>query len=449
MSTLTAARTKLALAGLLALGLAAYVGLFLNTTVTSFVRAPFGDGFDIVAVEFEAQDRGDPGGYLWHPHNGHHIVWLRLLTSLDVRLFHGQSTIFLVAALLAILAATGVIVRQILAGVENRAQALALAAIGPFALLTSLNAFDVSVPINTPYVFAMAFAVAAFALAEGRGTGLPTVAGLLALSAGAAMGNSVGLATVPVLMAAILRRPERGRLPWFWVAGPILVAVFVATAGPISVGAEAQAATLPERALRGLRYFASFCGLPWSASSERMPLPGGLQAVTRVAGPALGVLLAALGAALAARPAGGEAPRDRLDRFCSSLILFSLAAAAMAALGRVDARPDAQIPVRYSVLMAPLHIGVLVLLATRFGGRVRLGGGAKVGLLAAVLLAALAHQYAGAHVVRRYCSTIVQTAAAFDRGERTPEMTLYVYPRLDHAEAMTAEMKRRGLYQFR
>ena len=64
MSTLTAARTKRALAALLALGLAAYVGLFLNTTVTSFVRAPFGDGFDILAVEFEAQDRGDPGGYL-------------------------------------------------------------------------------------------------------------------------------------------------------------------------------------------------------------------------------------------------------------------------------------------------------------------------------------------------------------------------------------------------
>ena len=431
----------------LAVGLAVYLTLFLDTVVRGFIRAPYGDGFDILAIEFQAQDQHDPGGYLWAPHNGHHIVWLRLLTSLDVRVFHGQSTIFSIAALLAVLAAAVLAARHIWRGVEDKALACVLAAVAPLALWTSLNAFDVSVSINTPYVFAATFAVAAFLLAESQANGVGAALGLLALAAGAAMGNSVGLATVPVLMIAVLRRPDRGRLPLLWVAGPILVAIFVFTAGQMAVQTQVTPETPVEHGVRMLRYFLTFCGLPWSASSERMSMPAGVQPVVHFAGPSIGLLLVVLGLYLAARPARGAAARDRLDRFCCSLILFSLAAAAMAVVGRLNASAGMQVPIRYSVLLAPLHIGIVVLLAIRSRAVGRLNPRNMSVALFVVLAVGVGHQVAGRYVILRYCGHIRQVLAAYDAGRRTPEMARYVYPDLRRADQMTAEMRRRGVYQ--
>lgn len=432
---------------IVAVGLATYVGIFLHTVRAGFVRAPFGDGFDILKVEFEAQDRNDPGFYLWHPHNGHHIFWLRLLTSLDVRVFHGQSTIIVVAALLALLGAAGLLARETWRGVEDTGLAPPLAAIAPLVLLTSLNAFDVSVPINTPYVLATAFAVAAFVVAEHGEGGFGRLLALLALAAAAGMGNSVGLAAVPVLMIAVRRRPHRGLLPLLWVAGPILVALFVLTAGQMAVEGAQPAATLFDRGVRLVRYYVSFCGLPWSSSSQRMSLSPPLQTLVQFAGPGLGAILIVLGLALAARPAKGDAPRARLDRICCSLILFSLAAAAMAALGRGGASPALQIPVRYAVIMAPLQIGVLVLLAIRNPALSRASNATLCSTVAAILVVGIVHQVLGQSVILRYCAHLNQTLAAFNAGQRTPEMTEYVHPNMRHAEQVTAEMKRRGVYQ--
>lgn len=438
---------RASLGAVLAVGLAAYLALFLDTVVRSFIRAPYGDGFDILAIEFAAQDRHDPGGYLWRPHNGHHIVWLRLLTSLDVRLFHGQSTIFVVVTLAALLAATFLIARQIWRGVDDRTQAAALAALAPLALLTTLNAFDVSISINIPYVFAVSFAVAAFALLENGTGGLGTVLALVALAAGAGMGNSVGLATVPVLMVAALRRPDRGRLPLLWIAGPILVAVFMLTAGRMSVQVQTAPEPPLERLVRMLHYFLTFCGLPWSASSERMSAPGGLQPAMQLAGPAIGFVLVASGLFLVARPARGVDARGRLDRFCCSLILFSLAAAAMAVLGRLHATTGMQVPIRYSVLLAPLHLGVLVLLTTRSAALNRISLRTLTAALAVVLALAVGHQFVGRYVILSYCDHVRQILAAYNAGLRTPEMTQYVYPELRRADQMTAEMRRRGAYR--
>jgi hypothetical protein len=301
------------------------------------------------------------------------------------------------------------------------------------------------VPINTPYVLALVFAVGACVLVETGAGGLATLFGLLLLTAAAGMGNSVGLAVAPVVMIAILRRKTRGGLPLYWLAAPILVAVFVLSAGAMSVETAAPAATPLERGLRGLRYFVSFCGLPWSASSQRMAVGGGLQAIAQAAAPLLGLVLVGVGAGLAATPAKGDARPDRLDRICCNLILFSLAAAAMAALGRANASPQMQLPVRYAVILAPLHIGVLVLLATRHGARLRVGEGALLGLVAVLLAAALVHQVVGRQVIVRYADTLNRVLADFAAGRRTPEMTEYVYPKLAHAEAITAQMQRRGL----
>src|SRR4029453_9276843 len=185
----------------------------------------------------------------------------------------------------ALLATTAMLAREIWRGVAERRFAWPLATVAPLALLTSLNAFDVSAPLNTPYVYTLLFAVPAFILAERARGGFGTLAALLALASGAAMGNSVGLAPFAVVMIAIARRPQRGRLWLFWLAGPLVAAAFVLSAHNLAHVAQAtESETLLDRAVRGARYFLSFAGLPWSASSDKMSLSGMLDSVGEVAG---------------------------------------------------------------------------------------------------------------------------------------------------------------------
>jgi hypothetical protein len=434
-------------ASLPAIGLAAYVALFLDTVRRGFVRAPFGDAFDFLDVEFRAEDLHRSWKYLWIPHNGHHLVWIRALTALDVRLFHGKSAIFVLAAVVSLISSLVMIVWQILGGVANRSLALALSCVAILAMLTTLNAIDVSVPVNTVYVLCLPFALGALVYYENGSGGLGMGIGVLALATAGAMGNSIGLAAVPVLIVAALRRPGRPQWLLLWAAGPILVALFMLGAGSISVEAPMPAQTPVERGVRIVQYFMGFCGLPWSASSQKMALPGGLDTAAHLAGGGLGLVLIALGLFLAARPAAGDDAAARLDRMCCSFILFSLAAAGMAALGRANASPDLMIPVRYALLMAPLHIGVAVLLLTRSPWASRWSVGTQSAALALVMVLAIGHQLAGRYVVLRYCGALEQTLDAFNAGRRSPEMTQYVYPQLERAEQVSAEMKRRGVYQ--
>lgn len=430
---------------LIVAGLTIYISLFLDTVKSSFIGIPFGDAYDFILVEFRAQDQHNPGLYLWQPHNGHHLVWIRLLTHLDVALFHGRSTIFAVAALIAIFAAVGLLSQAIWRNIADRRLAATLIAVPTLALLTAINAIDVSIPVNVVYVFSLVFAVAAILMLENDRSGFGAVFAILALIAGAAMGNSVGLAAVPVAMIAVARRKERGKLPLLWIAGPALAALFIVHAGQLRVEVIAPATTPTDRIFRDVHYFLSFCGLPWSASSSKMSLPADLQTATQAVGPILGLVVAAVGMFLVVRAPAEGGTRTRLDRICCDLILFSLAAAAMAALGRADA--SAGIPVRYGLIMAPLHIGVLILLAIRVPAFQRLGEGALTAVVAIVLTASVAHQIAGRYVIVHYSSKLEAQLRAFNAGRRDPAMTEYIYPQLAHAEEMNAEMKKRGVYQ--
>jgi hypothetical protein len=435
------ARDDRSLAVLIGAGLAVYVALFLATAVQAFVGAPFGDVFDILTVEFAAQARHDPGLYLWSPHNGHHVVWMRLLTAIDVRIFHGRSLIFLGMALAAIAGAAALLAREIRRGVGDRRLSLVLAATAPLALLTSLNAVDVSLPVNSNYPLALLFALGACVLVEAGGTGIATVAGVTVLVAAATMSITVGLAAAPVVMLSALLRRGRGRLWLLWLTLPALGALFLSGGAAPVVDGAAPVGSPGDHLARMARYFLTFCALPWSASSQKVALPHGLGPAIQLAGLALGAAVAAVATWLAAQRA-----KSRLERVCRNLILLSLTAAAMAALGRVDVSAGIQVPLRYALLMAPLHVAVLVRLGMRWAALRRLGPGALRAAASVVLALAIVHQFAGRVVVVGYAHRLREAIAAFDAGDRSPALRDFVYPQFDHAERITAEMRRRGLY---
>jgi hypothetical protein len=118
----------------------------------------------------------------------------------------------------------------------------------------------------------------------------------------------------------------------------------------------------------------------------------------------------------------------------------------MAALGRADQGPPSEVPLRYTVLMTPLHVGFLVLALPALG-RLPLRRGRSIVFGLAGLL--LVQQFASGLYVIRTGDAIRRTLADFDAGERRPEMETMVSARFGEAEAVSARLKADGLYQTR
>jgi len=102
--------------------------------------------------------------------------------------------------------------------------------------------------------------------------------------------------------------------------------------------------------LKMANYLLAFLGLPLSRASE-------LSLVARALGAALLVaaVIAILFDAIQRRPA------TRLHLIGIGLIIIALGVAVLAAIGRVDIDQEVKLPVRYSILVALLHIGLLAL----------------------------------------------------------------------------------------
>jgi hypothetical protein len=120
------------------------------------VRVPFMDVLDWIVSWLY---RGDHGGFvacLWAFHNEHHMVWMRLLTAVDVELFHAAGIVFVVAgtaALLAAAAMTGAIIYR------SSASLAGYAWLAPMLILTPANAADCGIPIFTVYPIALCFMI--------------------------------------------------------------------------------------------------------------------------------------------------------------------------------------------------------------------------------------------------------------------------------------------------
>src|SRR6185312_8319487 len=144
---------------------------------------------------------GDLGAYVWAPHNFHHLVWTFAVLALDITAFGASSYLFLAVGALCLAAVAGRGLRLVGGGV-----AAALSLMGAHIL-------DVSADINTTYVHALVFAVAAVLLAA-REDQRPRLrgAGALACAVAASLGSAAGLAVWPALVFGAWRSGRRGWL---------------------------------------------------------------------------------------------------------------------------------------------------------------------------------------------------------------------------------------------
>ena len=402
--------------------------LFAAVLWRTMILRPFWDMFSWLGDALRMD--GGPLAYLWKPHNEHHMLLVRLLAAVDVQT-GVRGVPFVVAGTVAVLASAWMVLGQL-----RRTAGPVLvpvAWLGPMLLLTAPASVDCSIPINTVYPLALVWIVAALVLFDGEAGRTPATparrCAALAAAALAGLANAVGMVAWPALLwSARQGGASRRWLAGIGAAGVAYAALYLAglpqggagTAGPLPA---------PLRLLKMLDYLLATLGLPLS----RAP---GLGAASR----ALGAVLLIVGAVTLLRDTFTARPKTRLHRFGTGLVMVALATALLAAIGRVDLEPEVKVPVRYAVLIAPLHVGLLALALEWGASRPRRQGGflaAAAGLAAALLVL----QVFGGRSAVLAADVIAATLDRYDAGVREPGMERVVFPDLAEADRITAALR--------
>ncbi|MEQ1608217.1 MAG: hypothetical protein ABL956_04495 [Hyphomonadaceae bacterium] len=409
---------------------AAYLAVFAYSSWGASILAPYSDMIDLIDDYFRAVDLGRPFEYLLDPHNLHRIPWLRGLIALDIGVFRGTGLPSVVVAAICLAGTACMLMLE----VRRVAGALAFPLLTLTAMLVLLtaNAAGVSVPANSPHLHTTFFAVLSLVAAASGGEqsgSWPRWAAAITCATLASFSLATGLVLWPILVLMAWRSQTSW---WATVSLAAAAGAFcLAYLAGQSVSAPLQQGLDPKGLLKAAEYFLAYLGLPWVRGS-------------RLFGEILGAGI--LVASLFALIRFGFAKVDRTQRLALGMILFSLGGAALAAIGRRDIAQEVDVPVRYAILLAPLHVGLLLLAASAivraWKSKPRF---VSAGLMAALALM-MAQQVVVGVVVVRAAERARQTIALYHQGGRTPEMLQWVYPDLAIAETVYAEMRRRGVF---
>lgn len=411
--------------------LIAYLGLAFYLVWRTAVLSPFSDEFDWVARWYQLRSDHHWAAYLLEPHNINRLLWTRLAVALDMGALGGTNAPLIVSgvAALSVMAAT---LGQQAARAAPRPLKLAAGVLAAMLTLMAGNVLDAGVPIYVTYTHAAVFAILAIVLSEGAPKspfGWPGAAAL-ACAVASAMGSGVGLALWPVLAWGALRRRD-----WSWLA-----CVLVFGGGFVSLYLHGQshgAGSATASALRdptsAIVMALSFVTLPWTRVAVHFAWIGGAV----VALTASGLILAKSGPK--ATP---------VERVACGFMLFTLAAAAMAGLGRSGLEDPYNVPLRYALLVTPLHVGLLMLAAPYVGVLWRKNARLTQAVCLLALLAVFAQNAVIAVKVVRASDIMRNAIVDFHAGRRTPLILTLVYPDPHRAEAISDRLTRDDLFLY-
>ncbi|HZZ32984.1 MAG TPA: hypothetical protein VFE10_13435 [Phenylobacterium sp.] len=411
--------------------LAAYVAVAGWLVWRTSILEAYSDMYDWVSRWRVMQAGGDFGRYLWAPHNFHHLVWTFAVLDLDISALGAKSYLFLAVGV-ACLAAVAAMLAWAGAAAAGRGLRLVGGGIAAALCLMGCNVLDATADINTTYVHALVFAVAAILLAEAP-VGRPAIrlAAALVCAAAAGLGSAAGLAVWPALLFGAWRRGDRvASIAVVAVGGAFSLLYLVGQApspGGASVGA-GLGGHVAEAGALALNYL----GLPWVRALPALGWAFGLTV--------LAISLAAL--ALKARRGA-----DWSERAAVSLIVFSLTTAMMAGAARTGIITPSLVPMRYSVFLAPLHVGLWLLalpwLRSVWARRPR--AFEPMVIAAAVFL--LAHQAVMAVYAVRTADANLRFITDFREGRRYPQLQPIVYGDINQVLALADWMKSEDFYQ--
>jgi hypothetical protein len=431
---------KIVLAGLIiAAAIVQFVlfGVFINLTM---ILRPFSDMIYWIDSYLSARQNGDVLRYLWSSHNEHHLVTIRLLTALDTAVLKASGLPFVIAATVAATMTALLIYFEFRSDKQLIGPLRALDWLSPMLLLTTAAAVDCSIPINSVYPLSLLFVVTTLVLFSHSGEFARYAgtkrAGALVAAVLASFSNAVGLVIWPALLWLAWRVGASKR----WLIG---IAAFgsgyglvylwtLPAAGPmLDLGHQLNLAHVSKMG----DYLLAYLGLPLS----RAP---GLGLLARALG--AGLLLAAVIAILF--DAALRRSATRLHLIGIGLMIFALGTAFLAVTGRVDVEQEVKLPVRYSILVAPLHIGLLALilpllahLATTSQRQIALLGAATAiaGMLVVMTIVSGRYAMIDSAVIRNAIARFEQTGQVEAGMER-------IYPDPILAHRMLTELRSQG-----
>jgi hypothetical protein len=414
-------------------------GYFLFRTA---ITLPISDMFTYIAdyLRFRA---GQVGllDYLWQPHGEHRLLWIRLLTWADVEFLHTRGIAFMAAATASMLA-TAILVWHVIQRATPKLAA-PLTLLAPMLVLTSANAVDCSVPINTTYPITVFLAVLSLVLFAGAGEfeRRPNLWRTAAIPA--AIGSSLATAAGLLMWPILLWISWCGRVGGRWLAilvgvGATYVTFYSYNLPPygLAPALDTDVASFVSRQhlFELVDYFVAFLGLPFA----REPALG---LVGRLIG--LVLLLAAVSAVLLATFSNRlKAPSDQ---FAVGMIMLGVGSAALAAVGRSELVNE--VPVRYTMFTTTLHVGLFCLVLPRLAcrlatpyGRVLLNSS---GLLFAALL--LMQQVFIGRIAAQTAAAIARDADCFAEGIYTGPISSVVTRAPAGAAEVLNQLRQQGL----
>lgn len=430
------------LAAAIALIAAIHFALFGYFLLQTAITSPISDMFSYIAAYLRYRS-GQMGllDYLWLPHGEHRLLWIRLLTWADIVIFHTRSTAFITAATTAICATALLLWQQLRRSLPSGSKAMALLA--PMLVLSSANVVDCSVAINTTYpitVFFVTVAVVLFATAHSRYGDYRRTAALVSAFA-ATLATSAGFLAWPILLFIAWHGRAGGR--WLVIlaaSGVIYAAVYVHNL-PVhglapALGMDGVSFLSGQHLSKMFDYFLGFLGLPFT----REPALG---LIGRIIGALL--LLAGISGVLAA--ALSKRLTTPLHQIAIGMILLANGAAALATVGRGDLIEQVKLPVRYTMFVTGLHVGLLFLalawvLRDRPDARIRIL--ANWGGLALAILLLIQQVFVG-RAAARTTDAIAIEADCFANGTPIGPVTRVISPNPQFAESVLTGLRENGL----
>ena len=427
-----------------------YVGLFFWYLNATIVQPPFADMYSVVQHYLSYRVDGGWWEYLWAAHNEHRPVFLRILTAFDIEVFSGVSYPFVITAAIAHICTAWLLWRECRAGVAGTL-GLVLGCLVLMLVLTSVAAVVIAIPIMNNLIHGLAFTVLAIVVFEHveageTGSGFAAFgrrATALLIACLVPFADAVGWAVWPILFWIAWRAGAERK--WLWTivgVGAALLIVYARglslTLSVVSGGTDQEIALADELATRA-NYLFAYMGLPWTRA------------------PALFVSARLVGALLFVTAAGVvfwrgfyRAPRGRLERIAISLMMFSLASGLLAAIGRahMPAIDGVLVPVRYSVLLIPLHVGLLLVaspvLERLWASRARLFAVSLC--VAGACAVSLVQQVVAGSAAVSNAERIRATIERFQAGQSDAGMATVIGDDLEKARRELATMRRAGVY---
>ena len=441
MQSFNTTRATLLLGSLAALQFA----LFLGYLPVSIIVTPYGDVLDWLNGFYNLPDQS-LWQYLWVPHNGHRLIFSKLLSVSDAKLFGGLSYPIVAVCLSLFLLAAAIALSGIRHSIANTAVRNWATAVAVLLLFPTSSYASFAYPVNSQHMLVSVFVFLACALLA-RSAGVVDERKLhgnfyffLALVAGvcASLTALNGLIVWPLFlwMGWALRL---GRFYNFAIAalGALVVTGF-SYHYPISSETGAAVGGLGDLA-HIAKYLTEFHGMPWVEV-------GPLYWLAMVLG--LAVLL--LSMTFSAK--GILAPRTQppITVVAIAMLIFSLATAVMIAIGR---HHMGLLPAhRYAIFLLITFVALFVLNIPRFERWMNSlrGHTIVVSVTLVMALGYLGQQVAAGQFAAQRATTFAQYEKDFLAGGRDPQVTAALYlPSIDVLEERYKMLEKEHIYMFR